>query len=631
MVPAQTQQQTIGRVGTLMAGGLVYLFVNVVLRLVLWGTFGAAGGVHLAQLPGILLAGALSDLFAVVFVMLPLTALVVLVPRRFAAARWLWSGVLLGVASLVVFGAAAEWFFFEEFDARFNLVAVDYLRYPHEVLVNIEESYPVTAAVGVAVALGALLAWGATRLVHPPEWGRRKLLVGHLGLALLLGLLGARSPAYNTTNRVRSELAKNGAASFAAALVTNDLEWSSYYVVDPLGEAATRWADELGRSGVRAEVLADGRVRSVVAPRPGGAGPRNIVVVVEESLGANHVSALRAEELLTPNLDAIASEGLLFTEAFATGTRTVRGLEALTLSFPPLPGESVVRRPGSVGMANWGEQLRQQGYNTSFLYGGYAYFDDMAEFFGGNGFTVSDRTEIDDPRFANIWGVSDEDLFAHAVRWFDARASEGKPFFSIVLTTSNHKPFTFRPGVPGVPEEGGGRLAGVRYADFALGTFFDEARRHAWFDDTLFVVLGDHGARVYGATQIPVESYRIPVVFYAPAFLPPARSAIRLSQIDVMPTVLGLLGLGWEGPFFGRDAFADQRNPRPIPLNHNYAVGVLEGDSLALLDFGKVAEVVTWNELSGGYEAREADPEQLATAVALFETADRLYRDDLWH
>jgi phosphoglycerol transferase MdoB-like AlkP superfamily enzyme len=401
--------------------------------------------------------------------------------------------------------------------------------------------------------------------------------------------------------------------------------------VGPPTQVASTWAAELSRSGVPAQVLADGRLRSSVAPDPGGAGPRNIVVVVEESLGANHVSALRAEQELTPNLDAIASQGLLFTEAFATGTRTVRGLEALTLSFPPLPGESVVRRPGSVGIANWGEQLRLQGYDTSFLYGGYAYFDDMEEFFAGNGFTVSDRTEIDNPRFANIWGVSDEDLFDHAVSWFDARAAEGKPFFSVVLTTSNHKPFTFRPGVPGVPEEGGGRLAGVRYADFALGGFLDEAREHSWFDDTLFVLLGDHGARVYGATQIPVESYRIPVVFYAPAFVPPERSAVRLSQIDVMPTVFGLLGLGWEGPFFGRDAFKDERTPRPIPLNHNYAVGLLEGDRLALLDFGKVAEVVTWNEDSGGYEAREPDPEQLATAVALFETADHLYRNDLWH
>ncbi len=187
--------------------------------------------------------------------------------------------------------------------------------------------------------------------------------------------------------------------------------------------------------------------------------------------------------------------------------------------------------------------MREQGYSTSFLYGGYGYFDNMNYFFGHNGFEVRDREQIPQPvRFENIWGVADEDLFDSALHYFDEQAKTGKPFFSIIMTTSNHKPFTFRDGVPGVKPKGGGRESGVRYADFAQGYFIREAQKHAWFDNTLFIIVADHGARVYGREDIPLKSYEIPMVFYSPKHLRPARVDSLTTQIDIAPTVLGLLG-----------------------------------------------------------------------------------------
>ena len=150
-------------------------------------------------------------------------------------------------------------------------------------------------------------------------------------------------------------------------------------------------------------------------------------------------------------------------------------------SFPPIPTVSILRRPGNQGIGSWGKVMDDLGYQSSFLYGGYGYFDDMNSFFAGNGFQVLDRTDIDKVRFENIWGVTDEDLFDRAIQHYGEQYQAGKPFFSIIMTTSNHKPFTFRPGLEqeGIKPEGGGRQSGVRYADYALGYFLREAAQAA--------------------------------------------------------------------------------------------------------------------------------------------------------
>ena len=214
------------------------------------------------------------------------------------------------------------------------------------------------------------------------------------------------------------------------------------------------------------------RTRRVDFASP-GLGKFNVVLVAEESFGCEHVDACGAGRGLTPEFDALAGQGLFFTNAYATGTRTVRGLEAITASIPPIPSESILKRPGYEKVANWGEIMADLGYRTSFLYGGIGQFDNMNNFFAAHGYQVSYRSDIPDPRFGNIWGVSDQDLFDHALDYFDAEHASGQPFFSLIMSTSNHKPYTFPEGGPA---EGGGRKAGVRYSDYALGEFFRKAR-----------------------------------------------------------------------------------------------------------------------------------------------------------
>ena len=293
------------------------------------------------------------------------------------------------------------------------------------------------------------------------------------------------------------------------------------------------------------------------------------------------------DDYLSSLLDRIARDSLVFARTYATGTRTVRGMEAVTASFPPVPPESIVKRSHNEEMFNWSSVMRRNGYSPTFIYGGYGTFDNMNHFFSRNGYRVVDRTDMDRPRFSNIWGVSDEDLFRNALRLYDEQVQRGERIFSVVMTTSNHKPFTFPEGVPGVPPQGGGREAGVRYADYAIGRFAEALQARPWFRDTLLVIVADHGARVYGREEIPVQSYEIPFLVYSPAHVAPGTVATVVSQLDVAPTVLGLLNISYDSTFFGRDALLAEPDRELVPLNHNRDVALLARHALVELGFRK--------------------------------------------
>ncbi len=164
-----------------------------------------------------------------------------------------------------------------------------------------------------------------------------------------------------------------------------------------------------------------------------------------------------------------------------------------------------------------------------------------------------------------------------------SRAATGAPFFSIIMTTSNHSPYTFPVGIDGVRPHGGSRLDGIRYADYALGEFFEKSKNAPWYENTLFVVVADHGARVYGSERIPLQSYEIPLLIMAPGHIQPQQVASPISQMDIAPTVLGLLGLPYQAPFFGQNMFAANEQSRVLLFNHNHDVALYQDGKLAVL------------------------------------------------
>lgn len=616
---------------------LCYVGLESIARMALYARFGAAAEVPLASLSGILLAGIVNDAVECLYLLAPFTLYVALMPdgwyRSVINRRAVRAGFALSIA-LLVYLAFAEHYFFEEFDARFNVVAFDYLMYPTEVAGDIWAEYPVVLIASVSLAAAFLFLRLGRPLCErgfdvPVPLRERALPAALHVLALLAAVFLYPTDALSfSSNRVANELLQNGHSSFFRAAATSEIDYHAHYVMREPEANLALLAAELGRGSGRFTDLRDGRLDRAFPGRPGGLGRLNVVVVSSESFGAEFSRLYGSAQDLTPNFDARAREGLWFAHTYASGTRTVRGLEALTASLPPIPTVSVLRRPGHERIATWGGVMRGLGYHTSFLYGGYGYFDNMNHFYASNGYEVIDRNSIDEVRFANIWGVSDEDLFDRALEHFDEVHARHEPFFSIVMTTSNHKPFTFRKGLEqyGIPASGGGRAAGVRYADYALGYFLDQARHHPWFDDTLFVVVADHGARVYGKAEIPLRTYRIPLLIYAPQHLAPRRVDRLMTQIDVAPTVLGLLGLPYEAPFFGQDVFAVPAAERLAFFSHNHDVAVYRGGHMVIFGLHKKVSAFAYDEAADRFTPEKVDPALENLGIAYYQTAYELFR-----
>ncbi|HET9978729.1 MAG TPA: LTA synthase family protein [Burkholderiaceae bacterium] len=526
--------------------------------------------------------GALFDLGAATFFLLPLGLLVVLWPRGALGLRTTLLVLLLPLCGVLALVGAAEFTFWNEFASRFNFIAVDYLIYTSEVVGNIRESYDLPLLL-TGVGLVALAIWVVLLRALEPHWrapapGRRaSVLAAAVLLAappLAVGVLDARYKEFSADAQA-NELAGNGYFDFWHAFWANEIDYERFYKTLPSQRALAALANELGAPRLHVE-LSQRPFESEVKSE-GPAKRLNVVLVSVESFSAEFMGAFGNRQGLTPRTDRLAGEGLLFTQVYATGTRTVRGLEALTLSVPPTPGHSIVKRPNNDRLFTVGEVFKDAGYEPLYLYGGYGYFDNMNAFFQGNGYTVIDRTALQaaDVHFENIWGVADEDLFTLALRELDKRHAAGTKFFAHVMTTSNHRPFTYPDGRIDIPSKRG-REGGVKYTDWALGDFIERAKAKPWFADTLFVIVADHTHKGRGKQELPPENYHIPLIFYAPGHVKPGRVDTLASQIDVAPTLLGLLNFSYRSKFFGHDILREgQRHPRALMANYQ-TVGYYE-------------------------------------------------------
>ena len=464
--------------------------------------------------------------------------------------------------------------------------------YSDEVLNNLLESYPLgllLSGLGVLAALLALTLRAplSRALLAPlPSWRARGLGFGGLllmaGLSLLL--LDQDSPRGLGGNAYRHELASNGPYQFFAAFRNNELDYRQFYSTLPDSQIAPILRQELNEPTATFTGSDPLDIRRQI-DNPGMPRKLNVVLVTIESLSAKYLGSFGDPRGLTPNLDALRQQSLFFNNFYATGTRTDRGLEAITLAIPPTPGRSIVKRIGrESGYASLGQQLSAQGYDSVFVYGGRGYFDNMNAFFSGNGYRVVDQSSVDeaDIHFKNAWGMADEDLYAQAMKVADSDHAAGKPFFLQLMTTSNHRPYTYPDGRIDIAS-GDGREGAVKYTDYAIGQFLAAARSKPWFDDTLFVFVADHCAGSAGMEDLPVANYHIPLFIHAPKWLPPREDGQLASQIDLAPTLLGLLNLDYESTFFGRDLLKPSNNPPRVVLGNYQHLGLFDGHDLAIL------------------------------------------------
>lgn len=514
---------------------------------------------------------------------------------------WCKAGLLFTMGLyifLMIVNAISECVFWNEFGVRYNFIAVDYLVYTNEVIGNIMESYPIVPMFLGVFLVAVLICWRLFRRKDFSESGNGGA-VPFLATFVIYAVLFAGSFFWlrfsyrnlQSSNNYATELQCNGCWNFLEAYSSSTLEYDRFYQMLPEDEAQglklalcgqVPVREEAGSAVRQADQPADAAVRMIRDSVP--PVRKNIVMITVESLSADFLAAYGNEDGITPNLDTLIEKSLVFDNLYAAGNRSVRGLEALTLCIPPSAGESLIKRPDNAGLFSTGTVLRENGYTTSFIYGGDSYFDNMRAYFSGNGFEIIDKYcyPKEDITFSNIWGTCDEDSYRVALKEFDKKAESGTPFHAIIFTISNHRPYTFPEGKITYDGEMKSRSAAVKYTDFAIGQFLAEASRRPWFGNTVFIIVADHCASSAGKTSIPVDKYHIPAIVYSPGFIQPRRVEKLCSQIDLMPTIFSLLHFSYDSKFYGRDILAPDYNQRAFLATYQ-DLGYYSDDVLTVL------------------------------------------------
>ncbi|WP_396193981.1 LTA synthase family protein [Flavobacterium sp.] len=499
--------------------------------------------------------------------------------------------IRLGLYSLTIFlfvlvmvqNAVSEFFFWNEFGVRYNFIAVDYLVYTNTVIGNIMESYPVVPLfLSVGIITIGITYWIVKNSLYfldnlPKSTDKIKGTVAYTVLFVtavtVIPMLGDKA---NNDNVFVNELQANGIYKFAIAFKNNELDFDTYYKT-----LSSKKAFALLKKAMQG-TSNNSTLRMVKSE--GDELKKNVVLITVESLSEEFMTEFGNQKHITPFLDSLAEKSLQFTNLYAVGNRTVRGLEAVTLCLPPSPAESVVKRKDNKNKFSTGSIFKGKGYTVKYFYGGDAYFDNMEDFFGGNGYEIIDKKSFQPQEitFQNIWGVCDEDMYRKAIQEMNQEAKQNRPFFNHIMTVSNHRPFTYPEGKIDISSKSKSRNGGVKYTDYALKQFFSMAQKQTWFKNTVFVIVADHCASSSGKTELPLEKYRIPALVYAPGFIAPKHVPTLMSQIDLMPTVMGLLNFSYESKFFGQDVFQSDYQARAFIATYQ-DLGLIKNNVLTIL------------------------------------------------
>lgn len=567
---------------------------------------------------GAVLLGMLRDVPVVLLLSWPWAMFEIAFNRKWAD-RLRWPLLAIYVFALIFVGVS-EGVFWEEFSVRFNFIAVDYLVFTTEVIGNIRESYPVGKIISGLAVLTLVVVWSLRRPLRAAvtvESGRATQFGWALSLMLAVCVVAYKMPLSEFSNNAfANELADNGWRSFIAAARQNKLDYRQFYATRPDAEVMA----DLQRLSGHGQVSANNTSLLKASFKPGK--QPNVVVIMMESMSAEFMETFGNNQGITPNLDRLGKEGMLFTRLYATGTRTVRGLEALSAALPPQPGASVVRWPNVSNLNTLGSTLAARGWTPHFIYGGYGMFDNMNSYFESQAYKVTDRKSFQEGlvQFENVWGVADEHLFDQVLINMDMEAAAGKHFFAHIMTTSNHRPFTYPDGRIDIPSPAK-REGGVKYADYALGRFMEMAKQKPWFDNTIFLIVADHCASSAGKSKIPVYRYHIPAIIYAPKMVAPKQIDTLASQIDLAPTLLAMLGLEGDDHFVGRDILHTPPEEGRALLSTYQNLGYMKGNLMTVLQPKRKIE--TFRISKDGKEAQlvATEPKMVQEAIAYFQGA----------
>lgn len=628
---------------------LVYLILAFLVRLALLIWSGSKSGIAFGGILGLFGKGLVFDIGTAIFLSVPGLLYFLFFPKKYIGNKLdkglVYTGLFL-VFFIVFFSTFAEFTFWGEFESRFNFIAVDYLVYTYEVVQNINQSYPLPLLLGGMLACSLLGVFmikktGAFKCTFHSDNRFKSRAATALPFFLIALLYIAFLPnrwAESSENRYEQELSKNGIYSFFAAYRSNELSYADFYVREEKGKALARVRTSLREPNIQ---FLDSNSLWRHITENGQEQKPNVILVTIESFSADFMQHFGNTTHITPVLDSLADRSLLFTNLYATGTRTVRGMEALTLSVPPTPGNSIVRRVDNAGLFNIGTIFQSKAYSRTFFYGGDGYFDNMNSFFSGNGFDIEDRgkklsfgdnikTEHilipnEDVHFKNAWGICDEDLYDAVLQNADRLAGCRKPFFDFVMTTSNHRPYTYPAGKIDIAS-GSGRDGAVKYTDYAIGEFLRKASVKPWFKNTVFVFVADHCASSAGKDEVEVSKYHIPCIIYNLNGNTAKRIPKLCSQIDIFPTLFHLLNWNYDSRLFGQNVLSPTFHERALPASYQ-VLGYMVKEKMVLLSPVRKVEDYKWSASGKEQAVKNNFPDLLSVATGYYQTAYMLYKN----
>jgi len=429
-------------------------------------------------------------------------------------------------------------------------------------------------------------------------------------------------------NTLANEIAGNGLYELFAAYSNNELDYNQFYSrIDE--KEAFQTVRQLLKTSDSNYLDSSPYMLDRTISADGAEIKMNVIMISVESFSADFMGAFGNINNITPFLDSLTRHSLLYTNLYATGTRTIRGLEALSLGVPPTPGQSIVRRPGNENLFSLGKVFKTKGYESKYIYGGYGYFDNMNYFYAHNSYEVVDRVELSDEEidYENIWGVADENLFELATREIEKTLSHDKPVFAQIMTTSNHRPYTYPEGRIDIPSHTG-RDGAVKYTDYAIGQFIKTISKRPWFENSVIIIVADHCASSAGKTELPVDKYHIPMLVYAPGFIEAGTMDRLMSQIDIGPTILGMLNFSYTSKFFGYDMARLPAGRERAFVSTYQSLGFIKGNELVVLMPQQQSKFFT---LQNGeqIEHEGGDSSLLHEAISWYQVASASFKEGL--
>jgi len=624
---------------------MIFIMISFLTRSVLLIDSFSLIDVGVMTLLKIYLLGFFYDIEAYFYYIIPFVVYLFLIPQKIfnnkvhkVIALLIFFGVVYGI----VFNGFSEWFFWEEFGKRFNFIAVDYLVYTHEVIQNIRESYPMSLLMILILMITGMIFWILakntqmfTLMFKDHSTYKERAIMSVILIIIPIVSFSVLNKQTLTTkvsdNRYNQELSKNGFYSLFSAFRNNELDYNEFYITQETDKVLKNYRT-LVQTPKSHFVSQDLNNTLHVIESQGEEKKHNVMLVMVESLSAGYMGIYGDNKNLTPHIDALIKKSLFFSNFFATGTRTVRGMEAVTMSVPPTAGRSIVKRPDNQNMFGMGWIFKEKGYENKFIYAGHGYFDNMNEYFGSNGFNIVDRNSFtkDEITFSNVWGVCDEDLFDKSIKEADISYMKKKPFFNFVMTTSNHRPYTYPDGKIDIPSHTG-RWGGVKYTDYAIHIFLEKAAKKPWFNETLFVFVADHNGGSSGKNDLPLYRYKIPFFIYAPSLIKPQNITKISSQIDLAPTLFSLLDWKYKSKFYGKNILEDNFKQRALIGNYQ-KLGLYQKGRLTMLLPNGTAKAYRVDELtlkSNRYTQIEPVEEDLNDVTAYYQSASYFYKHKL--